>query len=114
VDSRGDIMQRIVTRKKSVIKFTNTKAVRVGKGIKALRTRRNMTLQQVAEAVGVSPNYLDRLEEGYEPEVARWILEGISEAVGVYERGGSNLTDEKLVDIFLYAAPEIPPELFKV
>lgn len=104
-------MQRIITSKKRVIKFTNTKQVRVGKGIKALRNQINMSLEQLAEEVGISMHDLDRLEEGYEPEVERWILESIARTVRVCKRG-NKLTDEKLVDIFLYAGSEVPPKLF--
>jgi len=104
-------MEKILTSKKRIIKFTNTKAVRVGKGIRALRNRINMSLERLAEVVGISRHYLNRLEEGYEPEVERWILESIAQTVRVCKRG-NKLTDDKLVDIFLCAASEAPPKLF--
>lgn len=85
-------------------------ARRVGKGIRTLRNLVPMSVQQLAEAVGISSGYLDRLEEGFIPEVERWILESISQAVGVRKRG-NGLTDARLLDIFLCSASIDPPKL---
>ena len=102
-------MEKTVSRKK-ILKFTNMEARRVGKGIKTLRKRVPMSVQQLADAVGISSGFLDRLEEGYIPEVERWILESISQTVGVRKRG-NGLTDERLLDIFLCSASVEPPKL---
>lgn len=102
-------MQKLITGKKRIIKFTNTKAVRVGKGIKALRHRYNLSRKQLADKVGIADSYLCRLEEGCEPEVYRETLEDIAEAVGVCKRG--MLTNEQLINLFLYANKCEPPRL---
>ena len=103
-------MERIITRKKRVIKFTNTKAIRVGKGIKLLRERFNLSPKQLAEKTRVTENYLNLVEEGHEPEIERGILETIAQAVGFGKRGNA-FTDEQLVNLFLYASTCEPPRL---
>jgi len=85
-------------------------AIRVGKGITTLRNRSNMSLQKLSDLVGIDMEYLIRLEEGCEPKVERCILEKIAQAVGVHKRG-SSLTNDKLLDIFLYAGTSGPPKL---
>ncbi len=104
-------MGEIITRKKRVIKFTNTKAARVGIGIKVLRQQSHLSLKQLADKAKITENYLNLLEEGHEPKIDPEVLRNIAEAVGVCKRGNV-LTDEKLVDIFLYAASQVPPKLF--
>ncbi len=104
-------MQKMIMSKKRVIKFINMEAPRVGRGIRVLRGRANMSLAQLAEAVGIEERYLNYLEEGHEPEVERWILESIAQNVRVSKRG-NGLTNEQLVNIFLYASSEVPPKLF--
>ena len=85
--------------KNIVIKFTNMKAVRVGKGIKEFRQRCNLLPKQLAEKVGITESYLCRLEEGYAPEVESATLENIAQALRVCERG--TLTYEQLINLFL-------------
>ena len=96
--------------KKKVIKFTNTKAVRVGKGIKMLRNRFGLSLKQLADEVEIDEVYLNRLEEGCEPEVERQVLKDIAQTVRVCKRG-NGLSDEQLVNLFLYATKDDPPKL---
>jgi len=97
-------------RKKKIIKFTNTKALRVGKGIKTLRERVNLSLKQLADEVGITQSYLNLLEEGHELEIEGEILKNIAQALGVCKRGPM-LTDEQLVNLFLYANKCDPPTL---
>lgn len=94
-------------RKKKIIKFTNTKALRVGKGIKTLRERVNLSLKRLADEVGITQSYLNLLEEGHEPEVERAVLVRILEAGEVRCR---YYTDEDLINIFLCISPRNPPE----
>lgn len=97
--------------KKKVVKFTNTKATRVGKNINMFREQRlGMSLKEFAKEVGIPENYLIRLEEGCELEVEREVLENIAQAVGVCKRG-NGLSDEQLVNLFLYATKDDPPRL---
>ena len=76
------------------------KAVRVGKGIKELRQRSNLSIKQLAGKCGLIESYLNRLEEGCELEVESKTLEKIAQAVGVNMRGTP--TYEELVNLFLY------------
>lgn len=103
---------RVAYYKRRIIKFTNTKQIRVGKGIKALRQRANLLPKQLADKVGINESYLYCLEEGYEPEVDRTTLEDIAQVVGVCKRGA--LTDEQLINLFLYANKCEPPRLFNM
>jgi transcriptional regulator with XRE-family HTH domain len=101
-------MQRLMTRR-GRIRFTNSKATRVGKGIKALRERAGLSRKELAKKIGVGEQYIGLLEEGHEPEIERQTLEDIAEAVGVCRRG--TLTDEQLINLFLYANKCEPPKL---
>ena len=86
------------------IRFTNMKGRRVGKGISELRQQRKLSPKQLAERVGIDDNYLQRLEEGYVPEVDFETLENIARALGVCERG--KLTPEQLINYFMDATKE--------
>ncbi len=90
--------------KNTIIRFTNMKAVRFGNGIKELRQRRKLLPKQLAEKVGIDDNYLQRLEEGYVPEVDFETLENIARALGVCERG--KLTPEQLINYFMDVTKE--------
>lgn len=104
-------MGKIIYKSKEIIKFTNTKATRVGKGIKMFRmSRLGMSIEQFADEVGIDPSYLNRLEDGYEPEVEMGILELIANTVGVCKRG-NGLSADQLVNLFLYATKDDPPVL---
>lgn len=105
-------MEKIITRKKRVIKFTNTKMGRAGKGIETLRERANLSRKQLADEVGISENYLTLLEEGHELEVQREVFENIAQTVGVCKRGNA-LSDEQLINLFLYANKCDPPRLIE-
>ena len=89
------------------IKFINMEARRVGSGIRELRLRRGSSLEQFACMTKIPSDYLDRLEEGYEPEVERVVLERILEVGGVRCR---YYTDEDLINILLCISPRNPPE----
>ena len=86
--------------KNMVIKFTNMKAVRVGKGVRELRQQASLLPKQLAATVGITESHLYSLEEGYVSEVQSKTLEDIAEAVGVRMRGTSTYDD--LVNLFLY------------
>ena len=103
-------MRQKVSRKR-VIKFRNMQARMVGKRIRIFRVDRlGMSLQQYADKIGIEPTKLDRLEEGYELKVERDILLRILRTVGVCMRY-NGLSDEQLINIFLYATKEDPPRL---
>jgi len=89
------------------IKFMNMEARRVGGGIRELRLRRGLSLEEFACMIDIPFDYLDRLEEGYEPEVERTVLERILEVGRVRCR---YYTDEDIVNIFLCISPRNPPE----
>ena len=88
----------------TMIRFKNMKAVRVGKGIKELRQRSNLSPRQLADKCGLTQSYLNRLEEGYELEVEFVTLENIARVLRVCERG--KLTPEQLVDYFMNVTKE--------
>lgn len=89
------------------IKFINMEARRVGSGIRELRLRRGQSLEEFARMASIPSEYLDRLEEGYEPEVERAVLVRILEAGEVRCR---YYTNEDLINIFLCISPRNPPE----
>jgi len=82
-------------------------ARRVGSGIRELRLHRGSSLEQFACMINITSVYLDRLEEGYEPEVERVVLERILGVGGVRCR---YYTNEDLINIFLCISPRNPPE----
>ena len=90
--------------KNTVIRFRNMKAVRVGKGIKELRRRSNLSAKQLADKCRITESHLNRLEDGCELEVELVTLENIAEAVGVYWRG--TLTPEEVINQFLDVGKE--------
>lgn len=92
------------------IEFKNMEARRVGKSIRTFRNRMKKSLEQFAKLIGIEVEYLNRLEEGYEPIVDLQILEAILQKVGVAKRG-NKLTNKQIIDIFLYATQEQPPRL---
>jgi hypothetical protein len=92
----------IRTSKKYII-LKNMKAQRVGQGIRVAREGQRMNQEQLASAVHIDVPYLVRLEEGCEPKINRDVLEGILRATG-YRQRGSGLSDEDLINIFLYYA----------
>ena len=89
------------------IKFINMEARRVGSGIRELRLRRGRSLEEFARMTNIPSDYLDRLEEGYEPEVERAVLARILELGEVRCR---YYADEDLINIFLCISPRNPPE----
>jgi transcriptional regulator with XRE-family HTH domain len=89
------------------IKFMNMEARRIGGAIRELRLRRDSSLEEFACMTDLPSDYLDRLEEGYEPEVERAVLERILEVGGVRCR---YYTDEDIINIFLCISPRNPPE----
>lgn len=94
-------MMKIRVSKKKSIKFINMQARRVGKGIRILRESVGFTSKQVAEKVGITDIYLNRLEDGLEPEVDRETLEKVVQTLGVYSRGNI-YTNDDIINIFLH------------
>jgi transcriptional regulator with XRE-family HTH domain len=97
--------QKVSTKR--VIKFTNMQPRRVGSGIREIRLRRGLSLEEFACVTDLLPDYLDRLEEGYEPEVERAVLERILEKGRVRCR---YYTDEDIINVFLCISPRNPLE----
>ena len=93
------------------IVFKNMQQFRVGRGIRIFRCGRiHMTQQQLADKLDLELCDFDKLEQGYEPEVDRSILLSIAQLAGVCQRG-TGLSDEMLLDLFLYATEDAPPEI---
>jgi len=96
--------------KNVLIRLTNMKKVRLGRGIAEFRQRVNLSQRQLAEKVGVTEPYLSRLEEGCVDEFESATLEKIALALGVCKRG--TLTSyEQLVDLFLDVSKDERPML---
>jgi transcriptional regulator with XRE-family HTH domain len=94
----------------SKIVFINQEGPRVGNGIKIYRDRLNMTPLQLANRVEIDVSYLTDLENGYALEVNRTVLERIIGLVGVNKRY-NRLTDDRLLDLFMFATCAAPPKL---
>jgi transcriptional regulator with XRE-family HTH domain len=88
------------------IKFINMEARRVGGGIRELRLRTGSSLEEFALMINIPSDYLDRLEEGYEPGVEGAVLERILEVGGVRCR---YYTEKDIINIFLCISPRNPP-----
>ena len=55
-------------------------ARRVGEGVRELRIRRGLSLDELARRAGVSRDYLNSLEEGQELKVYRSVLDNLRQA----------------------------------
>ncbi len=94
----------------AMIEFHNMQACRVGNGIRLLRERMSLSSEELAKKLGIRPTYLERIEEGYEPAIQRHVLEDISQIAGISRRG-KRLSDDLLLNMFLYATVDSPPSL---
>ena len=61
--------------------FGNNMAVKPGQNLKALRQARELTMQQLADAIGSSPSQIARLESGERRMTAQW-MERLGRALG--------------------------------
>ena len=55
-------------------------ARRVGEGVRELRLRRGLSLDELARRAGVSRDYLNSLEEGQELKIYRSVLDKLRQA----------------------------------
>ena len=95
--------------KNILIKLTNMKPVRFGKGLTDRRQRANLSQKQLAEKVEIDVTYLARLEEGYVSEIESTTLEKLARALSLSMRGKPSYDD--LVNLFLYVPIDERPFL---
>jgi transcriptional regulator with XRE-family HTH domain len=65
---------------RDVIVLQEMEARRVGEGIRELRLRRGISIEELARRANVSHDYLFRLEEGHELKIERSILDYLRQA----------------------------------
>ena len=95
--------------RKMLIKLTNMKSVRFGKGLTKRRKMANLSQKQLANEVGITETYLNRLEEGYVSEFESTTLEKLVRALSLSMRGKPSYDD--LVNLFLYVPTDEHPLL---
>jgi len=93
----------------TLIRLTNMKSVRFGKGLFERRQIACLSQKQLATEVGVTETYLHRLEEGYVSEFEGELLIKIARSLGISMRGTPNLDD--LINQFLYVPTNDRPQL---
>jgi ribosome-binding protein aMBF1 (putative translation factor) len=81
----GDTLSEASLAGKEVIVLGKAEAKRVGSGIRELRQRRGLSLEECARRANVSDDYLVRLEQGHELKVDRAILDTLRQAGGIDE-----------------------------
>jgi len=65
---------------KEVIVLQEMEARRVGDGIRELRQRCGLSIEELARRANVSHDYLLRLEEGHELKITRSVLDNLRQA----------------------------------
>ena len=65
---------------RDVIVLEGMEARRVGEGVRELRLRCGLSLDELARKANVSRDYLNRLEEGQELKIDRSVLDNLRQA----------------------------------
>lgn len=78
----------------------DTLILEIGKRIQKYRTQKNLTQEQVAEAVGISQKHLSRIEKGYHNPRFDMIIR-IAEALNIPTDALSKDLSDNDVDVFL-------------
>jgi len=68
---------------RQVIVLQEMEARRVGDGVRELRQRCGLSIEELARRANISHDYLLRLEEGHELKITRSVLDNLRQASNV-------------------------------